>query len=141
MLLAAYSVLIGFILGRRYRVFVLLPAMLLGGLVIYASSSHALSPFVIFAVLVQIGYLGGSLLIHSEASAARRKRSIIGPDENTGVPVGSEFRCDPASACCASSAIPICGPVASTVELRRLEIREAREHCGLDKLQVSNAAR
>lgn len=61
-MLAAYTILIGLMLGLRYRVFVLPPAILVGWLVIAAISSQPWSSALIFAVLLQMSYLTGMAL-------------------------------------------------------------------------------
>jgi len=66
MLLIAGSIIMGLVLGLRYRVFILVPAIFLGALGIYATSPQPLSQVfasvVTFAVLLQVSYLGGALL-------------------------------------------------------------------------------
>lgn len=61
-LLVAATVLIGLALGLRYPVFILLPVMPVGGFLISAATSHLLWSVLIFAVLLQLSYLGGALL-------------------------------------------------------------------------------
>jgi len=61
-MLAAYTVLIGLMLGLRYRVFVLPPLILLGGLLIIAISSQPWSSALMFAFLLQLSYLTGMVL-------------------------------------------------------------------------------
>ncbi|WP_152033063.1 hypothetical protein [Bradyrhizobium sp. DOA9] len=74
-MLAAYAVWTGLALGLWFRVLVLPPVILVGGLAVHASSSQPLSSFLVFAVLVQIGYLAACLLKYlpqrSVAEAAR----------------------------------------------------------------------
>jgi hypothetical protein len=76
--LAILSLLIGSILGLRYRVFVLVPVVVVGsGIVIALSAIHggALREMtwatVIFATLVQFGYAGTLFLKVNAASGER----------------------------------------------------------------------
>lgn len=76
-MLAASALLTGLILGLRYRVFILPPVTLLGGLVIYATSSQGLLSIFLFAVLLQMGYLGAALLKkRPEPSAGEAVRAL-----------------------------------------------------------------
>ena len=65
MLLIVGSVVTGLALGLRYRVFVLLPAILAGAFAICAISPEPLwqmwTSVLTFAVVVQISYVGGAL--------------------------------------------------------------------------------
>ncbi|MEH2492807.1 hypothetical protein [Bradyrhizobium sp. AZCC 2230] len=61
-MLAAYTVLIGLMLGLRYRVVVLPPVILIGWLTIFAISLRPWSSALIFALLLQMSYLTGMVL-------------------------------------------------------------------------------
>jgi hypothetical protein len=61
-MLAAYTVLIGLMLGLRYRVVVLPPVILVGWLMISAISSRPLLSALIFTFLLQMSYLTGMVL-------------------------------------------------------------------------------
>lgn len=61
-LLAGYTILMGTMLGLRYRVFVLPPVILLGGVLIIAISAQPWSSALIFAFLLQLSYLAGMVL-------------------------------------------------------------------------------
>ncbi|MBR0725013.1 hypothetical protein [Bradyrhizobium manausense] len=71
-MLAAYTVLIGLMLGLRYRVVVLPPVILAGWLVIAAISSQPWSSALIFAVLLQMSYLTGMVLRSSSRATIAR---------------------------------------------------------------------
>lgn len=71
-LLAGYTILIGTVLGLRYRVFVLPPVIMLGGLLIIAISSHPWSSILIFGTLLQISYLAGLFLKGSAPAIIHR---------------------------------------------------------------------
>ena len=62
MMLAAYTVMTGLLIGLRYRVVVLPPLILVGWLVIAAVSSQPWLSALIFAILLQISYLTGIVL-------------------------------------------------------------------------------
>ncbi|MGY3346727.1 MULTISPECIES: hypothetical protein [unclassified Bradyrhizobium] len=66
MLLIAVSISTGLILGLRYRVFILVPVILVGALAIGALSPQPLwqvcTTIATFAGLLQLSYLGGALL-------------------------------------------------------------------------------
>jgi hypothetical protein len=66
MLLIAGSISTGLVLGLRYRVFVLVPVILVGAVAICAISPQSLwqacGSVATFAVLLQISYVGGALL-------------------------------------------------------------------------------
>lgn len=66
MLLIAGSVSTGLLLGLRYRVFILLPAILVGGISICAISPLPLSQtwmsVLTFVAVLQLGYVGGALV-------------------------------------------------------------------------------
>ena len=66
MLLIIGSIATGILLGLRYRVFVLVPAILVGAFAICAISPQPLAQAcvsaVTFAVLLQMSYVGGALM-------------------------------------------------------------------------------
>lgn len=66
MLLIVGSIATGILLGVRYRVFVLVPVILVGAFAICAISQQPLAQAwvsaVTFAVLLQMSYVGGALL-------------------------------------------------------------------------------
>ncbi|WFU79646.1 hypothetical protein QA645_34930 [Bradyrhizobium sp. CIAT3101] len=75
---AIFSLLIGSLLGGRFRIFILPPAIVLGGAIIGAVSAwqgqgaaHIVVMIVVFASLLQLGYLCGALLVRSRAAAYR----------------------------------------------------------------------
>ncbi|OKO82434.1 hypothetical protein AC630_12830 [Bradyrhizobium sp. AS23.2] len=72
MLLIAGSISTGLVLGLRYRVFILLPAILVGALAISAVSPQPLwqawTSVLTFAVLLQISYVAGALLRFATSS-------------------------------------------------------------------------
>jgi len=80
--LAIFGVLVGAVLGLRFRVLVILPASIVGGILIAAvllamghSALSALSGVVAFALSLQLGYLFGSLS-RLTVAAARGARSV-----------------------------------------------------------------
>ncbi|MDN3278936.1 hypothetical protein QWJ07_32065 [Frankia sp. RB7] len=72
MLLIAGSILTGLVLGLRYRVFILVPVILVGALTIGAISPQPLwqvfTSVATFAVLLQLSYVGGALLRFTTSS-------------------------------------------------------------------------
>ncbi|MBR0994288.1 hypothetical protein JQ580_26555 [Bradyrhizobium japonicum] len=66
MLLIAGSIAMGILVGLRYRVFVLVPIILVGTFAICAISPEPLPQALVstltFALLLQISYVGGALL-------------------------------------------------------------------------------
>lgn len=77
---AIFSLLIGSLLGGRFRVFILPPTIVLGGAMIGAVSawqgqgaSHIVVMIVVFAAMLQLGYLCGALLLRTRATAYRGK--------------------------------------------------------------------
>ena len=81
MLLIAGSIAMGLLLGLRYRVFVLVPIILVGTFAICAISPEpmprALVSTVTFALLLQISYVGGALLKFATGSGV----TAVIPDE------------------------------------------------------------
>ncbi|MEH2491797.1 hypothetical protein FXB40_21955 [Bradyrhizobium rifense] len=77
---AIFSLLIGSLLGGRFRVFILPPTIVLGGAMIGAVSAwqgqgaaHIVVMIVVFAAMLQLGYLCGALLLRTRATAYRGK--------------------------------------------------------------------
>ncbi|WP_128924009.1 hypothetical protein [Bradyrhizobium guangxiense] len=82
-MLVAGTVLIGLALGLRYPVFILIPGIALGGIVVSATTSHSLSSVLIFVVLLQLSYLAGALLRAFPAEVAGQQASAL-PGHNAG---------------------------------------------------------
>lgn len=82
-MLVAGTVLIGLALGLRYPVFVLIPGIPLGGIVVSATTSHSLSSVLIFVVLLQLSYLAGALLRAFPAEVVRQQAGAF-PGHNAG---------------------------------------------------------
>lgn len=76
-ILIAVTVLIGLVLGLRYRVFILIPIIVLGGIVVGATASHFLSSVLIFVVLLQLSYLAGALLRNFPAGIAEPQAGAL----------------------------------------------------------------
>ncbi|QQO35934.1 hypothetical protein JJC00_10350 [Bradyrhizobium diazoefficiens] len=79
---AIFSLLIGSLLGGRFRIFILPPAIVLGGAMIGAVSAwqgqgpaHIVVMVIVFAAVLQLGYLCGALLLRMRAAANRTKAS------------------------------------------------------------------
>ncbi|MET4389258.1 hypothetical protein ABIB73_005027 [Bradyrhizobium sp. F1.4.3] len=75
-----FSLLIGSLLGGRFRVFILPPAIVLGGAMIGAISAwqghdfaHTVVMIFVFAGVLQLGYVCGALLDRARATAYRTK--------------------------------------------------------------------
>jgi hypothetical protein len=73
-----FSLLIGSLLGGRFRIFILPPAIVLGGAMIGAVSAwhghgaaHIVVTIVVFATVLQLGYLCGAVLVRNHAAANR----------------------------------------------------------------------
>lgn len=82
-MLVAGTVLIGLGLGLRYPVFILIPVIAFGGLVISATTSHVLSSVLIFVVVLQLSYLAGALLRALPAAIAGQQAGAL-PGHNPG---------------------------------------------------------
>nr|WP_249811304.1 hypothetical protein [Bradyrhizobium sp. 149] len=72
--------MIGSLLGGRFRIFILPPAIVLGGAILGAGSAwqghdsaHAIVTILVFAAVLQLGYFCGAALVRARASAYRRK--------------------------------------------------------------------
>lgn len=79
---AILSLLVGSLLGGRFRIFILPPAIVLGGAMIGAVSAwqgqgpaHIVVIIIVFAAALQLGYLCGALLFRTRAAANRTKAS------------------------------------------------------------------
>lgn len=79
---AIFSLLIGSLLGGRFRFFILPPAIVLGGAMIGAVSAwqaqglaHIFVMIVVFATLLQLGYLCGALLLRTRSTEYRTEAS------------------------------------------------------------------
>ncbi|MGW1424892.1 hypothetical protein ACWAT4_32735 [Bradyrhizobium manausense] len=77
---AVLSLLIGSLLGSRFRIFVLPPIIVLGAVMIgtvcalYGEGpAHAVVTILVFATVLQLGYLCGAILVRSRAAAYRTK--------------------------------------------------------------------
>jgi hypothetical protein len=77
---AVFSLLIGSLLGGRFRIFILPPAIVLGGAILGASSAwqghdsaHTVVTIIVFAAVLQLGYFCGAALVRARASAYRAK--------------------------------------------------------------------
>lgn len=77
---AIFSLLIGSLLGGRFRIFILPPAVVFGGAILGAVSAwqghdsvHIIVMLLVFAAVLQLGYFCGAVLIRTRASAYRGK--------------------------------------------------------------------
>lgn len=75
-----FSLLIGSLLGGRFRIFILPPAIVLGGALIGAASvwqgldaAHSVVMILVFSGMLQLGYLCGAMLVRARATAYRGK--------------------------------------------------------------------
>jgi hypothetical protein len=76
----AFSLLIGSLLGGRFRFFILPPAIVLGAAILGAisawqgnSSAHSVVMILVFAAVLQLGYFCGALLVRARAPVYRGK--------------------------------------------------------------------
>ncbi|WP_314959451.1 hypothetical protein [Bradyrhizobium cosmicum] len=76
----AFSLLIGSLLGGRFRIFILPPAIVFSGAIIGAVSAwqghataHTVVTIIVFASVLQLGYYCGAALVRARASAYRGK--------------------------------------------------------------------
>lgn len=79
---AVFSLLIGSLLGGRFRIFILPPAIVLGGAMIGTVSAwqghrptHIFVMIVVFAAVLQLGYLCGAILLRARATTYRTEAS------------------------------------------------------------------
>ena len=77
---AIFSLLIGSLLGGRFRVFILPPAIVLGAAMIGVASAwqghgpaHTVALILVFATVLQLGYFCGAILIRARAVGLRDK--------------------------------------------------------------------
>jgi hypothetical protein len=75
---AVFSLLIGSLLGGRFRIFILPPTIVLGAAMIGTvaawqgqDSAHTIVAILVFATLLQLGYLCGALLVRTRAATYR----------------------------------------------------------------------
>ena len=78
--IVVFSLLIGSLLGGRFRVFILPPAIVFGGAILGAvsawqghDSAHVVVAILVFATVLQLGYFCGAVLVRARASAYRGK--------------------------------------------------------------------
>ncbi|MGY8637592.1 hypothetical protein RAD15_34490 [Bradyrhizobium sp. 14AA] len=77
---AVFSLLIGSLLGGRFRIFILPPAIVLGAAILGAGlawqghdSAHIVVAVLVFAAVLQLGYFCGAALVRARAAVYRRK--------------------------------------------------------------------
>jgi hypothetical protein len=77
---AIFSLLIGSLLGGRFRIFMLPPAIVFGAAILGAgsawqghTSAHTVVMILVFAAVLQLGYFGGAFLVRVRAPAYRGK--------------------------------------------------------------------
>ena len=77
---AIFSLLIGSLLGGRFRIFILPPAIVLGATILGAGSAwrghdsaHIVVTILVFASVLQLGYFCGAVLVRARAAAYRGK--------------------------------------------------------------------
>ena len=75
---AVFSLLIGSLLGGRFRIFILPPTIVLGAAMIGAVAAwqgqgpaHTVVTILVFATLLQLGYLCGALLVRTRTADYR----------------------------------------------------------------------
>jgi hypothetical protein len=90
------SVLVGALLGMRFRVFILLPVVLLAvaivatvGLARESGAWRILLEIVVVMTALELGYLGGSVGARIW-SASRKSPGTLGEDQSNGHPVPTE---------------------------------------------------
>lgn len=77
---AVFSLLIGSLLGGRFRIFILPPAIVVGAAILGAGSTwqghgaaHTVVTILVFAAVLQLGYFCGAALVRVRASTYRAK--------------------------------------------------------------------
>lgn len=77
---AVFSLLIGSLLGGRLRIFILPPTIVLGAAMIGGVAAwqgqglaHTLVTILVFAAVLQLGYLCGAVLVRTREAAYRAK--------------------------------------------------------------------
>lgn len=75
-----FSLLIGSLLGGRFRIFILPPVIVLGATVLGVGSAwlehdsvNTVVTILVFASVLQLGYFGGAVLARTRAAAYRGK--------------------------------------------------------------------
>jgi len=75
---AVFSLLIGSLLGGRFRIFILPPAIVFGAAILGAGSAwqghdstHTVVMILVFAAVLQLGYFCGAFLVRVRATAYR----------------------------------------------------------------------
>jgi hypothetical protein len=75
-----FSLLIGSLLGGRFRIFILPPAIVLGAAILGALSAwhgngaaHTVVMIFVFAAVLQLGYFCGALLVRARTAVYRGK--------------------------------------------------------------------
>ncbi len=73
---AFFSLLFGSLLGGRFRIFILPPAIVLGATLVGAISAwqgqgpaHTVVTILVFAIVLQLGYVCGALLVRTRTAA------------------------------------------------------------------------
>lgn len=82
---AIFSLLIGSLLGGRFRIFILPPAIVLGATILGAGcawqghdSAHIVVTILVFASVLQLGYFCGAVLVRARAAGlSRQGRTIV----------------------------------------------------------------
>jgi len=74
--IAIFSLLIGSLLGGRFRIFILPPAIVFGGAILGVVSTwygygagHTVVTILVFACVLQLGYFCGAFLVRARAPA------------------------------------------------------------------------
>jgi len=77
---AVFSLLIGSLLGGRFRIFILPPVIVVGAAILGAGSTcqghdsaRTVVTILVFAAVLQLGYFCGAALVRARASAYRGK--------------------------------------------------------------------
>jgi len=77
---AVFSLLIGSLLGGRFRIFILPPAIVFGAAILGSGllwhghdSAYVVAAILVFATVLQLGYFCGAALMRARTSAYREK--------------------------------------------------------------------
>lgn len=90
---AVFSLLIGSLIGGRFRIFILPPTIVLGAAIIGAVSAwqgegpaHTVVTILVFAMVLQLGYLCGAILASAQRRIASRpyRRSTVPSSADRG---------------------------------------------------------
>lgn len=80
----AFSMLLGLLLGRRFRVFILPPAIVVGASVLGAASAwhrdslaHTVVMIIVFAAMLQLAYFCGALLPRARAPDYAARHTFV----------------------------------------------------------------